>query len=212
MFTGLIEHRGKLSKLVRKENQWCLEINLPDTLNDPKISESISVNGVCLTVSKIQKNIISFDLLEETYQRTTIRYLKTGDNLNLERALKMGDRLGGHFVTGHVDGVGVIKSIVERECEKIYKIEVPNELIPYLAVKGSIAVDGVSLTLGEIKGNQFEVYLIPFTLENTNLGGKKTGDRVNLEIDVIARYVKRMMEGDRKSQITEEFLREHGYL
>jgi riboflavin synthase len=209
MFTGIIESLGKFRRLFRHYDQWRLEIDATHFKNI-EISQSISVNGVCLTVISAKEKSLVFDILNETYEKTNFSLLKPNDFLNLERSLKVGSELGGHFVTGHVDGTGKILEIVNKGEERIFSIEAPGDLVPYLACKGSIAVEGVSLTLGKISNNIFEVYLVPYTLSHTNLGTKNEGDWINIEIDILARYAL-SSRLEKKSKISLEFLREHGF-
>ncbi|MBI1883625.1 MAG: riboflavin synthase [Chlamydiae bacterium] len=210
MFTGIVEAVARLKKLERFQNQWRLEIKVPDLLNDIRVSESLCVNGACLTVSKLDFPFVKFDLLQETYEKTNFKTLKENALLNIERALKMGNRLGGHFVTGHVDGVGHIKSIEIKGEEKIFSVHFPLELKVFLTPKGSVSLEGVSLTLGEIRSEVFQIFLIPHTLKHTNLDSKNVGDGVNLEVDILARYA--LEKNKTPSRITKKFLREHGFI
>ncbi|MBI1869729.1 MAG: riboflavin synthase [Chlamydiae bacterium] len=189
MFSGIIEKMGKFIQIDSSREKRRLEIGLEDNWKDLKISESVCVNGICLTAIEIKDSKISFDVLDETYQKTNLKFLQSGDFLNLERALRVGDRLGGHFVTGHIDGVGRIIDIIERSSEETFLMKFPEDLSPYIVPKGSIAVDGVSLTMGKVDKNVFEVHLIPYTLTHTNLGEKCKDNIVNLEVDILARYV-----------------------
>lgn len=210
MFTGIIESLGKFKQLYRFHEQWRLEVE-DSFFKDIETSESISVNGVCLTVVGVKEKSLIFDVLNETYGKTNFSLFKPGNSLNLERSLKMGSKLGGHFVTGHVDGIGKILELTKKGQEQIFSIEAPADLTTYLVTKGSIAVEGVSLTFGKTSKNIFEVYLIPYTLSHTNLGMKSLGDRVNLEVDILARYAL-SCNSEKKSNISVEFLREHGFL
>jgi len=157
--------------------------------------DSVSVNGVCLTVLAVQPPTFWVEAVEETIARTNLGFLKVGDRVNLERALSASGRLGGHFVQGHVDGTGVIAQIVPRLRSKVMRIRCPQELMPYIVPKGSIAVDGVSLTVVEVGADWFTVSLIPYTLEHTTLGIRKVGDVVNLEVDILAKYVRHLLQG-----------------
>lgn len=149
---------------------------------------SIAVNGACLTVEKASKDEFSATLMPETLEYTTLESLKEGDDVNLEPSLKLGDEVGGHFVFGHVDGVGHITSITQDGSAKLFTVEVPEELTHFFAVKGSVALDGVSLTLTKVEGSHITVSLVKHTLENTTLGNKKEGDALNVEVDMLARY------------------------
>ncbi|MCX7808321.1 MAG: riboflavin synthase [Deltaproteobacteria bacterium] len=191
MFTGIIDViGGVISK--RELEQGCeLEIQCP--YKDFVQGESIAVNGVCLSVVRWRASTFSVQASAETIARTTIGGLRVGDRVHLERALAVGDRLGGHFVTGHVDGVGVVSGL-ERLGEALkVTYTVPPELAPFLAPKGSVAVDGVSLTINRSHGVSFDVVLVPITLSKTTLGARAPGDRVNIEVDVIAKYIARLL-------------------
>ena len=210
MFTGIIETIGKFHSFKKTQKQWLLLMEAPKKRFSVKTSDSVSVNGICLTVASQSRKVICSDILNETYDKTNLKFLKPGDSINLERSLKIGDRLGGHFVTGHIDGMGKILEIVKTGKEKKLLIQSPENLTKYLATKGSISVDGVSLTLGPLYKNSFEVFLIPYTLEHTNLGIRKEGDSVNLEVDILARYA-RGEKFKKSSGITLSFLKKHGF-
>ncbi len=188
MFTGIIERLGIIKKIVHHANLIVLTIDVGPLAGKLKIGDSVSINGVCLTATSKKGRLVSFDLMKETLNATTLSHFKVGDGVNLELALKHGDRLGGHFVTGHVDAVGIIKTITRKPNWFVYTIEVPAPWRRYVVPKGSIAIDGISLTIGKVKPTGCEVYLIPFTLKVTNLGKKKAGDSVNLETDLLAKY------------------------
>ena len=186
MFTGIIEEIGKVKEVSGKKGVLILQTSFPDL----RTGESVSVNGVCLTVSRTEKDLASFDLSPETLKKTSLGKLNAGQPVNLERALRLGDRIGGHLVTGHIDGKGKILAIRKTGPGKEVTILFPAEIKKYLAVKGSVAIEGISLTVSGVFGNRISVALIPYTLAKTNLGGKKVGDEVNLEVDIIARYLK----------------------
>jgi len=158
-------------------------------LKGVKVGDSISVDGACLTVTQIKNKVASFDLMKETMDKTTLQFLKPGSEVNLEGALRVNDRLGGHFVSGHIDGVGVIKKRISKTNYEEFQIEIPKPLSKYLAPKGSVSVDGISLTLGEVNRNVFSIYIIPHTLAVTTLGSKKGGSKVNIETDLLAKYI-----------------------
>ncbi len=202
MFTGIVEELGEVLKFEGGR----LFIKACEVLSDLRIGDSIAVNGVCLTVVHVGGGFFACDVIPETLRRTNLRMLGKGDRVNLERAIKAGGRFGGHFVQGHIDGVGVVRDIRGGE-ERRMRIEAPRELTKYIVDKGFIAVDGVSMTVISPRGKFFEIALVPFTLKKTNLGLKKPGDVVNLEVDIIAKYVEKLKGG-----ITEEFLREHGFM
>lgn len=190
MFTGIIEGIGDVLKIRKFSDKIEITIRIPF---DAKKGDSISVDGVCLTIKEISENIAKFDAVSETIERTTLKFLREGKKVNLERALGIDGRFGGHIVLGHVDGIGKIK-ILRKDKSGLLKVDYPEELAEFIAKKGSIAIDGISLTIAEISKNEFTVNIIPFTIENTVLKYKKEGDYVNLEIDVISRYIRRIME------------------
>lgn len=185
-------------------------------LEDVKLGDSIAVNGVCLTVNHYSKDFFIADVMPETVAKTTIQYLKPGMPVNLERALRLGDRMGGHLVQGHVDGVGSIQKKDKQDIAIVFKIKAPPAIIKYSIPKGSIAIDGISLTLIEVVSDSFTVSLIPHTAQETTLGLKQPGDLVNLESDIIGRYVERLMKNDhdinRDSGLNMGFLAQHGFL
>jgi riboflavin synthase len=191
-----------------------LSIELPPDLTEVQVGDSINVNGACLTVAKIKGQVVELDLSQETLERTVLGELKEGDLVNLERALKLADRLGGHIVTGHIDGIGVI---VDKRKERDFfqlKLKIPESVSRYVVQKGSIAIDGISLTVNEFQGEEVQITLIPYTIEKTTLKDKKAGDRVNLESDILGKYVEKLVgQRDKKSgQVDRSFLIEHGFI
>lgn len=191
MFTGLIEQVGTIEALDHREDG--LGIRIACALHPYTLGESIAVNGTCLTVKSFSEAHFDADASPETLDKTTLGDLSSRDRVHLERAMALGDRLGGHLVTGHVDGVG---TIVGEESEGEYlrvTFEVPNPLAPFLAPKGSITVNGVSLTVNAVQGARFDVMLVPFTLDETTFGQMRPGARVNLEVDILAKYVASLM-------------------
>jgi len=214
MFTGIVEDAGKVIKIERRGQEKRLTIELPPDLTEPQLGDSINVNGVCLTVVQKDKQRIEVDLSAETLQKTTLREVKEGDQVNLERALRLSDRLGGHIVTGHVDGIG---EIVEDRGEMGFlqlRIRIPESVSRYVVQKGSIAIDGISLTVNQFQGEEIQVTLIPYTIEKTTLRQKRVGDRVNLEGDILGKYVEKFLNrGDqRPGGVDLDFLREHGFI
>lgn len=189
MFSGIVEEKGTVHRVAKKANLYTLTLRAKKVTGGTKVGDSISVNGVCLTVTGKEGRRLSFDLMKETLDATTLKYVKPGGSVNLERALKVNSRLGGHFVSGHVDGVGILKKIVEIPNYVEWQIQAPKALVKYLAPKGSVSIDGVSLTIGWVKKGLFSIYLIPHTLEVTTFGGKKEGDELNLETDLLAKYI-----------------------
>ncbi len=189
MFTGLIEEVGKINTITKLSDGMNISVSAQKILNDVNLGDSVAVNGVCLTVVDIKQNSISFDVSEETIKRSNFKYLKIGDYVNLERALKVSDRLGGHIVQGHVDTTGKIITLENKGEHTLLEIEVPEGYEKFVIEKGSIAVDGISLTINYIYGNKLSINIIPHTLENTNLKYRKVGESVNLEFDILGKYV-----------------------
>lgn len=194
MFTGIIEEVGLVEELQRIGNISRLSVRCKAVSEDAKIGDSICVNGVCLTVVRCKERLLSFDVIQETMRKTNLERLRRNDEVNLERSLMLQDRLSGHFVTGHIDGLGRIEKRFATSKDTSFDISLESRLLSYIAQKGSIAVDGVSLTIGEVTANKFRIYLIPHTLKVTNLGKKNIGDIVNIEIDILARYVKSIIK------------------
>jgi len=187
MFTGIIEELGQVRSVSRKGRMSLLVISAGKVVDDLKTGDSISVNGTCLTVVDHDKQSISFEVMQETMQVTNLGSLKAYDRVNLERSLKVGERVSGHFVTGHIDCVGLIRRKSYINDNLSFEIAVPLEFMKYCLPKGSIAVDGISLTLMNKKSNIFSVYIIPHTLDNTTLGFKGPSDKVNIEFDILAK-------------------------
>lgn len=196
MFTGLVREVGEVVWLRRTDQAIQLRIAAPRTGVRARTGESVAVNGCCLTVSAQRDKQLMFDLLEETLDRTNLGQLKPGDRVNLERALRLDGRLGGHFVQGHVDCTAEVVKVSEQKPDLRLDITLPPEFARYVAFKGSIAVNGVSLTVSELGENSFAVWIIPHTLQNTNLRKLHEGDPVNLEFDVLAKYVDRLFRAD----------------
>lgn len=194
MFTGIVETLGTVSALEDRTEAIRLRIDAPDVMTDVSPGDSISVNGVCLTVVDPDPRGFWADVMNETMQRSALGGLDSGAPVNLERAVRVSDRLGGHIVQGHVDCTGVIASIDAREDWTVVRVDVPSAVTRYMVEKGSICVDGVSLTIVSVDGAGFTVSLIPTTLAETTLGTRSVGDRVNIEVDVLAKYVERLLE------------------
>jgi riboflavin synthase len=193
MFTGLVQSLAEVKSLLPVGPGVRLTVSDPDIARRSAIGDSIAINGCCLTVVAIERDALSFEAGEETLSRTTLGTVKQGDRVNLETSLKMGDELGGHLVAGHIDGVGTVdERIDDAEWSKFW-FRVPTELTRQMASKGSVAVDGVSLTLVDVEQDRFSVALIPHTLKVTTLGFRHIGDRVNIETDVLAKYVERQL-------------------
>jgi riboflavin synthase len=215
MFTGLIEGIGDIARINRMAEGSRLALAPPFPAAEVALGESVAVSGACLTVVSLGANAFEVEVSPETLARTTLALKKVKDKVNLERALKIGDRLGGHLVTGHVDGIGVIRERREGPAFFTLTVEMPPALAPFVIEKGSIALDGVSLTVNTVQGNRFSVYIIPHTARNTTLAQLKTGDKVNLETDIIGKYVARLLGPHRAgqaSELTEELLAKHGFM
>lgn len=213
MFTGIIEHCGQVRSVARAEGGKRLTIDPTPALNELKSGESIAVEGVCLTVEPgSTAESLEFFLLEETLSKTTLGSLEQGEKVNLERSLAVGDRMGGHFVLGHVDGVGTIERLERRGEAWDLEIAVPEGLIAYLAPKGSVSVDGISLTIVEQKPSSFTVAIIPHTHEVTSLASRGPGSKVNLEVDMLARYAVHYMRLEREGGgLDADLLRQAGF-
>jgi len=187
MFSGIVEELGRIKKIFKSGNNALLEISANKVLEDTKIGDSISVNGTCLTVIKKDVDSLVFEVISETLRVTNLGLLRFSDRVNLERSLKIGDRLSGHFVTAHVDCIGIIRKKNYINNNLCFEITIPVEFIKYCLPKGSIAVDGISLTIVSKKSNTFRVYIIPHTFKNTTLGFKGPSDKVNIEFDILAK-------------------------
>jgi|UniRef100_A0A7C3UXX2 riboflavin synthase len=213
MFTGLVEGVGEIVELRRLAEGLRLAVAPPFPVAELDLGESVAVSGACLTVVAVQGRAFQVDVSPETLARSTLSAKQVGDRVNLERALRLGDRLGGHLVTGHVDGLGVLKERRQGPQHLELAFGLPAPLAPLVIEKGSIAVDGVSLTVNAVRDQVFTVNVIPFTARDTTLGGLKVGDRVNLETDIIGKYVARLLGPHlpSKSGLTEEFLERHGF-
>jgi len=193
MFTGIVQETGTVSAIDRKGSITVLGIRSEQVVQSAEIGDSISVNGVCLTITSLEQGIMHFDLSAETLKTSNIGSLRRGDRVNLEPALRPSDRLGGHFVTGHIDGVGSIKR--KRRTGETTEIEIgaPEEVLKYVVKKGSIAIDGISLTVVDVSGDSFKVVIIPHTMDVTTIGWKEVNDTVNLEADILGKYVAKFL-------------------
>jgi riboflavin synthase len=214
MFTGIVENKGKVIQLEHRGQGKKLAVELPIDLTEVQLGDSININGVCLTVIEKRGRTAVLDLSPETLQRTALGGLKEGDQVNFERALRLTDRLGGHIVTGHIDGIGVI---AEKKKEGDFfhlTLRIPKSVSRYVVQKGSIAIDGISLTVNECGDDEVRMTLIPYTLEKTTLIDKKVGERVNVETDILGKYVEKMVwrEGGKSKGVDLSFLKEHGFV
>jgi riboflavin synthase len=207
LFTGIVEELGRISAVEPGK----LVIEASRVLDGMEVGGSIAVNGACLTATGLGKNSFSVDVMPETLKRTNLGLLRTGHRVNLERPLALGGRLGGHLVQGHVDDTGRVASVYRGEGAMVIGFEAPAEVMRYVVEKGFIAVDGVSLTVITRDTTYFEVSVVDYTREHTNLGSRRVGDLVNLEVDIIAKYIERLSQA-RTSGITIDFLQEHGFL
>lgn len=211
MFTGLIEETGKVKEVKKQGKGIRLIISAKKILEDVKVGDSININGVCQTVVEYSKDFFSVDTIEETIKKTTLGKLQKGIKVNLERSLQPSSRLGGHFVLGHVDTTGKIIEIKKLSSSYMLTISFPLQFSKNLIPVGSIAVDGISLTLAEVKENNFTVAIIPHTWQETNLREKKKGDEVNLEFDVLGKYVEKILGAKAKPSMSVEWLKEKGF-
>ena len=226
MFTGIVEETGKIESVTKGSKSAILTVAAHKVLEDTKIGDSIAVNGVCLTVTSINGNKFTADVMAETIRRSSLGSLKHGSKVNLERAMAADGRFGGHIVSGHIDGVGTIRSLIREDNAVWVEIETPDKLLKYIVEKGSIAIDGISLTVAKLTDDSFSVSVIPHTGEETTLLTKKPGDIVNLENDIVGKYVERFInfnagdtgrtqnsavKKDSYGSITMDFLNEHGF-
>jgi riboflavin synthase len=217
VFTGIVEEIGLVKEVVYGSKSIKLTIKCEKIMDDVKIGDSIAVNGICLTVASLDNGVFTADVMPQTMRKTNLGSLRAGEKVNLERALRPVDRMGGHIVSGHIDGTGVILS-KEKEDNAIWlEISAPSDILKYIVVRGSVALDGVSLTAAYVDENCFKVSLIPHTASVTILGSKKPGDRINIECDMLGKYVEKLMsfnpqrKKDEKESVTMDFLREHGF-
>jgi len=189
MFTGIVEETGVVHNITTKKNLITLSVKAQKVVRGTRVGDSIAIDGACMTVTSINKNVLAFDVMKESLDVTTLGAFKKGQRVNLERALKANARLGGHFVSGHVDAVVAIKKIRTLPNFVEYQFALPKSLKQYFVPKGSVTIDGISLTVGNVAATTFSVYLIPHTLEITTMGEKKVGDKVNIETDLLAKYI-----------------------
>ena len=209
MFTGIIEEIGIITSIQRKSRALEITIRAKKVLDDVKRGDSISVNGVCLTVSSFTKEQFVVDVIPETFNSTTLSMLKMNSQVNLERAMPANGRFGGHFVSGHVDGIGVIRSIKKETNAISKKIELDSNLLKYMMVKGSVSIDGTSLTVFHVDRTSITISLIPTTQSDSLLGQKGIGEKVNIECDMLAKYSERLQTSS--PNMSQEWLQEHGF-
>jgi riboflavin synthase len=213
MFTGIVEAKCRIESVKPAGGALRIVLDLSVLEGPFALGESVNVNGVCLTISALDGALASFDAVEETVAWSNLGKLKAGDFANAERALRLGGRLGGHFVTGHVDSTGVLKNVEKLKNSTVLTVECAPELTDYMIEKGSVALEGVSLTLTSVGRGRFSTAIIPHTLKVTTLGGKKPGARLNIEVDMLGKYVRKLLGGRVKghSKISMDFLAEHGF-
>lgn len=217
MFTGIIEEIGRIDSIQKGTQSAVLGIRCQKVLEGTKTGDSIAVNGVCLTVTSLNEHGYTADVMAETLKRSSLGSLSKESPVNLERAMAADGRFGGHIVAGHIDGTGGIRDIRRDEMAVWYTVETEPRILKYIVEKGSIAIDGISLTVAEVTDRDFSVSIIPHTQGETNLGFRQTGDLVNLECDVIGKYVEKLMKPAAnttkvESNITDAFLMEHGFI
>ncbi len=212
MFTGIIEELGIVTSIIRSPQTGRLAVSAAKIGSEVKAGDSIAVNGVCLTATSVRRKMIEFDLSAETQKRSTLQDLKIGERVNLERALAVAGRLGGHLVSGHVDGIGEIRKKVSSGKGFNLYISLPSSLLNYLVPKGSIALDGVSLTIVGLRNGLLVVSIIPHTAESTSFKNKNVGDRVNIEVDILSKYVEKHLRGNVDKDMFEDTLVRTGFL
>jgi len=210
MFTGIVEGLGKVKRLTMKGADAVLEIEAGISLTDVSIGDSIAVNGACLTVTSINQQNFQADVSAETLARTTLKLLQAGHKVNLEKSLRVGSFVGGHFVLGHVDATGRILSQAQKSGSLILAVEMNESIARYIVEKGSVAIDGISLTVNKLEKSRFYVNIIPHTAASTTLVMKKEADLVNIETDILGKYVEKLLQSNRG--IDKDFLAQHGFL
>lgn len=217
MFTGIVEEIGTIKEIVRGSKSVRLSISCSRIMADVKRGDSIAVNGACLTVTNMGGSWFSADVMPETMRKTSLEKLSISGKVNLERALRLSDRLGGHIVTGHIDGTGIVTARVEEDNAIWLTIEAQPNILKYIVMKGSVALDGTSLTVAHVDEGCFKVSIIPHTAAETILGSKKAGDQLNIECDVMGKYVEKLLNSNKQAstpakEISVEFLRSNGFI
>lgn len=216
MFTGIVEELGTIKSLAMQGSSGSIAIKAKKVLENTKIGDSIAVNGICLTVTSLSNDGFTADIMAETVRRSSLKSAKSGDRVNLERAMAADGRFGGHIVSGHIDGTGIINEYRKEENAVWVTIDTPKEILNLIVEKGSICIDGISLTVATLTDKSFSVSIIPHTAEETTLLKKKPGDMVNLENDIVGKYVQRLLclepkTEEPKSSLTMDMLREYGF-
>lgn len=210
MFTGIIEEKGKIERIIHGAKSCLLEIKAQKIFDDLKLGDSVAVNGVCLTVSELAPPHFVADVMPETLRRTGLGTLAKGGNVNLERAMQLGGRFGGHIVTGHIDGTGTVTNTVIEDNAVLVTISAEQSIMQYIVEKGSVTLDGISLTVASVRNDRFTVSIIPHTAKETTIHDRNTGDKINIECDIIGKYVKQFNSKE-SGGITMDFLRENGF-
>lgn len=210
MFTGIIEEKGRIESVLRGSKSCRLTISAEKIFSDLKLGDSVAVNGVCLTASEINAPYFTADVMAETMRRTSLDTAVKGKSVNLERAMQLNGRFGGHIVSGHIDGTGTVLSLVREDNAVWVSISADEKILKYIVEKGSVALDGISLTVAEVKRGSFSVSVIPHTAEETTLLERRPGDKINIECDIIGKYVEKLTSSD-GSGITMEFLEKYGF-
>ena len=214
MFTGIIEEIGVIRSIQKNALSAVIRIGADKILSDTHLGDSIAVNGICLTVTEFGKDYFCADMMHETMNRTSFAKIAIGSRINLERAMAANSRFGGHIVSGHIDGIGKIIEITKDDNATWFRIKADKKILRYIVEKGSIAIDGISLTVARVSDTDFSVSVIPHTKENTNLSERKIGDLLNLENDCIGKYVEKLLQtpkSESKSEISMEFLLQNGF-
>lgn len=206
MFTGIIEEVGIVSSIVRKAHGANLSISLKKALNDLALGDSVAVNGVCLTVADISRNAFSANISEESLKVSNLSQLKSGQKVNIERALTLSTRVGGHIMTGHIDGIVELKGKIARDDGYEIIFSAPQKLRKYIIEKGSVGIDGISLTVSKVSNDGFSIMIVPFTARYTTLGQKQIGDKINFEADIISKYLEGLLQGEAPSATEKVFL------
>lgn len=209
MFTGIIEEVGRVESISKGHKSAKLTLSAKKIMGDLKLGDSVATNGVCLTVTSLSQHSFTADVMNETLRRSSLEQLKTGSQVNLERALPANGRFGGHIVTGHIDGTGTISHIKRDDIAIWYTIKTSAEIMRYIIEKGSIAIDGISLTVAKVAADSFAVSVIPHTVKETILAQKQIGSTVNLENDLVGKYIEKLIQN--KQPMTREFLQNHGF-
>lgn len=217
MFTGIVEELGRVKDIVRGPKSIKLQIECAGIMEDVKLGDSIAVNGICLTVTSLGSSWFIADVMPETMRKTNLGSLTRQSQVNIERALRLSDRLGGHLVSGHIDGTGVITGKESEDNATWVSVAADKNILKYIVMKGSVALDGTSLTVAYVDDDRFKVSLIPLTAGVTTLGIKEAGDTVNIECDLVGKYIEKLLSGDggkdnERKDISVEFLRENGFV